>query len=52
MNPCNGCRCSGSCPAQNELCRVALFAWVHDEQLPECPFFQELFYHGLEGVRP
>jgi len=50
-NPCDHCKCEGNCITAALICRLAVLAWANDEtEIPECPFKEEAFYHGIEGV--
>ena len=49
-NPCFKCKCEGICLTAGLLCRLAMEAWADDQEIPVCPFKQEDFYRGLEGV--
>jgi hypothetical protein len=51
-NPCFKCVSEGNCVTAGLVCRLAIEAWVDDRlaEIPPCPFKEEAFYHGIEGV--
>lgn len=50
--PCLGCRrLHRLCRKQAEIMKRVFFAMGNGEQV-DCPDFEEINWHGLEGVRP
>lgn len=47
--PCWKCRHSGVCKAENEINRLALWAWLEDEGFT-CQEQRDDLYQGIEGV--
>jgi len=36
----------------SQYCLAAMMAYSNNQPVPECLFYKELLFHGLEGVRP
>lgn len=49
-DPCCHCKRIKDCQAAPKLIMAALFAAGREETIPPCPFKEEDFYHGIEGV--
>lgn len=47
---CDSCRKAKGCAARPEMHRVTAFAWAHGADAPDCPFYEPLWHHGVEGV--
>jgi hypothetical protein len=49
---CPTCKVCHLCPPRQKAKhnREAVVAWANDRATPECPFYAERTYHGIDGV--
>jgi hypothetical protein len=51
-NLCKSCMSGCGVLINSQYLQSFLDAWSTDGPLPECLFYKEVSYHGLDGVRP
>lgn len=50
--PCNSCDLSARCALRSDHLREALFAFGRGVESPDCLFWREARWHGVDGVLP
>jgi hypothetical protein len=51
-NLCFSCMANCGIIVNSDYLQKFLFAWTFDQPFPNCDFYKEVSFHGLEGTRP